>query len=198
MEGKISLREKIILGVLVLLLIGGGAWRAVQVSAPAPAPEIIQAGHSGYGTGAESAEVPEPEMITVHLVGAVNNPGVHHLPAGSRVYELLEAAGGFSSEADREALNQARPLLDGEQIFIPRLGEAGQPATASDAAGKININHASASDLTALPGIGDVRAAQIVAHRDEHGFFTSLEQIMDVSGIGESIFSNIADLVTIY
>ncbi len=196
MEGKVSLREKIILGVLVLLLISGGVWRAVQVAAPKP--EIIQTGHIESSAGEEISEAAEPEMITVHLVGAVKNSGVYQLPVGSRVYELLEISGGLSDEADQEAVNQARPLLDGEQIYIHSIGEAAVPASVPGAAGKININQASARELTSLPGIGDVRANQIVSYREEHGFFTSLDQIMDVSGIGESTFDNIADQITIY
>ena len=196
MEGKVSLREKIILGILVLLLISGGVWRAVQFSAPEP--ELIQTGQGGSSPEEEISEVPEPEMITVHLVGAVDNPGVYQLPVGSRVYELLEISGGVSDEADQEAVNQARPLLDGEQIYIHSIGEAAVTASAVEATGKININQASAQELTSLPGIGDVRANQIISYRDEHGYFTSLDQIINVSGIGESTFENIVDQITIY
>lgn len=196
MEGRVSLREKIILGILVLLLISGGVWRAVQFSAPEP--EIIQIGQGGSSLEEEISEVSEPEMITVHLVGAVNKPGVYQLPVGSRVYELLEISGGFNNEADQETVNQARPLLDGEQIYINSIGEAAAPASAVGAANKININQASVQELTSLPGIGDVRANQIISYREEHGYFTSLDQIMDVSGIGESTFENIADQITIY
>jgi len=186
-----GLKEKIVLGLLVLLLIAGVIWRAAQVAAPTP--EIIQSGHIEE----EEFEAAEPELIIVHLAGAVNNPGVYHLPADSRVYELLEAGGGFSEDADYEALNQARPLLDGEQIYVHRAGANrvnGSPAASS----KININHATAAELTALPGIGDVRAEQIVNHREKHGFFSDPIEIMDVSGIGESTFNNIAEMITVY
>lgn len=196
MEKLNSLREKIVIGFLVLLLIGGGVWRAVETSAPGG--EIVLAGQQQQSLSADHDLVEEPEMITVHLVGAVNNPGVYHLPEGSRVFELLEIGEGFSEDADHEVLNQARPLLDGEQIYIHRIGEMTRSSTVQDGGGKININRASASDLTALPGIGDVRANQIVAHREAHGFFTDLEQIMDVSGIGQTTFNNIADQITIY
>ncbi len=196
LEGRVSPKEIIILGVVVLLLAGGGIWRAVQVSSPGT--EIIQAGSYGGSEAEAKSENTEPEMLTVHLVGAVKNPGIYMLPAGSRVYELLEQGGGFSSEADRETLNQARPLMDGEQIYIHRLGETPGPGESSGGGGKININRATASELTALPGIGEVRANQIVAHREEHGHFTDPAQIMDVSGIGDSTFNNIADKITIY
>ena len=196
MEETKNLREKIVIGFLVLLLIGGGVWRAVQTSAPGG--EVALVGQQQESFSADHDLVDEPEMITVHLVGAVNNPGVYQLPVGSRVFELLEIGGGFSEDADQEALNQARPLLDGEQIYIHRTGETERSPSMPDGGGKININRASASDLTALPGIGDVRANQIVAHRENLGFFTDLEQIMDVSGIGQTTFNNIADQITIY
>ena len=195
MEKTNSLREKVVIGFLVLLLVGGGVWRAVQTSAPGG--EVALAGQQ-QNRSEDYDQVEEPELITVHLVGAVSNPGVYKLPEGSRVFELLELGGGFSEDADREALNQARPLLDGEQVYIHRAGEAERSLSTSNGGGKININRASASDLTALPGIGDVRANQIVAHRETHGYFTDLEQIMDVSGIGQTTFNNIADQITIY
>ncbi len=186
-----GLKEKIVLGLLVLLIIVGVIWRAVEVAAPTP--EIIQAGQIEE----EAREDAEPELIIVHLAGAVKNPGVYHLPTGSRVYELLEAGGGFNEDADYETLNQARPLLDGEQIYVRRAGET--PANGSSAApSKININHATAAELTELPGIGEVRAEQIVNHREKHGFFSDPTEIMDVSGIGEATFNNIAGLITIY
>ncbi|MGM0651848.1 MAG: helix-hairpin-helix domain-containing protein [Bacillota bacterium] len=195
MEGMNNLREKFVIGFLVLLLIGGGVWRAVQTSSPGG--ELALAGQNQQSFTDDDSVV-EPEMITVHLVGAVNEPGVYQLPAGSRVFELLKIGGGFSEDAEQEVLNQARPLFDGEQVYIHRTGETERSPSMSDGGGKININQASASELTALPGIGDVRANQIIAHRETNGFFTDLEQIMDVSGIGQATFNNIADQITIY
>ncbi len=194
MEGKIAVREKVMLGVLVLLLITGGVWRAANYYR-APGPEIARIDQNEEESLSEDA--PGPVMISVHLVGAVNKPGVYKLTEGSRVYELLEMGGGFTGEADREGLNQARPLLDGEQIYVARLGEE-QPAARDGGSTLININRASASDLTALPGIGEVRATQIVEHREKHGYFQTKEDIMDVSGIGQATFDNFADKITIY
>ncbi len=192
MEGKIELREKIILGVLVLLLVVGGVWRVVD--SLILSPEItLNDSDKVQGPPVEA----EPEMISVHLVGAVENPGVYEMPEGSRIYELLELAGGFIDEADRDFLNQARPIYDGEQVHVPQVGEE-QKTSVSGGITLININKATASELTALPGIGDVRAGQIVDHRESQGLFTTIDEIMDVSGIGEATFNNFADLITIY
>ncbi len=138
----------------------------------------------------------EPVLISVHLVGAVNMPGVYHLPEGSRVYELLEMGGGFTEEADRESLNQARPLFDGEQVFVNKCGSE-QPVQEANT-GLININRATANELTALPGIGEVRAAQIVEFREKNGYFKAPEDLMDVSGIGQATYDAIVEQITIY
>ncbi|MBM4234924.1 MAG: ComEA family DNA-binding protein [Firmicutes bacterium] len=192
-----GLQEKIILGLLVLLLIGGGLWRAVQHKATEfgamQAGFIRQTGDTGV-LGDQG-----PDQITVHLVGAVASPGVYHLPVGSRVYELLEMGGGLMEEADSEGLNQARPLLDGEQVFVGTRAEAGEsPRSGLSQEGKININLATTAELMALPGIGEVRAKQIIEYRDKNGFFTDPRELMDVSGIGEKTYSSIAELITIY
>lgn len=193
-ERKTIIREKVVLGVLVLLLVVGGAWRAVNnYRVPEPAVERVEQNN----IAGQTEEEIEPALISVHLVGAVNKPGVYQLPEGSRVYELLELGGGFTDEAEKEALNQARPLLDGEQIYVHRVGEA-PPAYRNGEVSLVNINRASAAELTALPGIGEVRAAQIVEHRERHGYFKAKEDIMEVGGIGQATFDNIVELITIY
>lgn len=179
--GSLSLREKVILSFLVLLLIAGAVWKAVQTRAPDV--EYIES---------QPAEE-QPEMITIHLVGQIKNPGVYHLPAGSRVYEALEQAGGVTPEADLTRVNLARPLYDGEQLNIA--GYSDQPPPGE---GKININLATEEELMALPGIGAVRARRIVEHRNRYGYFTDITQLMEVNGIGEGIFNGLKDFVTIY
>lgn len=192
-----GLQEKLILGLLVLLLIGGGFWRAAQHKNPEFG--ALQAGFTRQTDDTIAPDEQEAEMITVHLVGAVTIPGVYHLPAGSRVYELLEMGGGLTEEADTEGLNQARPLLDGEQVWVGTRVEAGESQrSALSQEGKININRATTTELMALPGIGEVRARQIVEYRDKNGLFTDPRELMDVSGIGEKTYSSLADLITIY
>jgi len=195
MWSDFSLREKILLALLVLLLLGGALWKA------APAVLFpIRSDSPAEGGGLQPVEPapapePEPEMIVVHLVGAVKEPGVYHLPAGSRVYELIEAAGGALEDADTDSINLARPLYDGEQVAVPRRGEAAATAPAEN---KVNINKASLEELVTLPQIGEGRAKRIIEHREKYGPFTDIKEIMDVSGIGEGIFNQIKDLITVY
>ena len=166
---------------------------------------------------AEIADDKEPQTICVHVCGAVKNPDVYELPEGSRVYEAVQAAGGFTEEADSTYVNQAQKLSDGVKLVIPTLeqtdavgaederqtsfgimgepdGESGQDA-ASD--GKININTATEAELCNIPGIGAVRAAAIIAYRQEKGSFSSIEEIKNVSGIKEGTYEKIKDSIKI-
>lgn len=168
----------------------------------------------------EQSEMPdnkEPQKIYVHVCGAVRNPDVYELPEGSRVYEAVQAAGGFTDEADSSYVNQAQKLSDGVKLVIPTLeqtdavgtedegqapiGIVGEPEEESgqDAAsdGKVNINTASETELCNIPGIGAVRAAAIIAYRQEKGGFSSIEEIKNVSGIKEGTYEKIKDSIKI-
>jgi competence protein ComEA len=149
-----------------------------------------------------------PQPLRVYVSGAVAQPDVYELPADCIVRDAVGAAGGFAADADRERINLARPLYDGEQVYVPCMGEdnppvtplAGPPATAAPAAasgGKVNINTASAQELESLPGIGPALAQRIVECRTTHGPFHSIEEIKNVSGIGEAIFEKLKDLIEI-
>ncbi len=193
------INEKAIVGLLILLLVGGGLWRSGHLNSGSRELTLIP--HSEETQQAwDAGESEKVELITVHLTGAANNPGIYHLPAGARVYELLNLAGGLSIEADPESLNQARPLMDGEQIHIARQGEQPVPAAMNSQSGvrQVNINTAGQAELSTLPGIGEVRAGQIIAHREKYGFFKDPRELMDVSGIGEKTYENLADMITIY
>ncbi|MDO4620929.1 MAG: ComEA family DNA-binding protein, partial [Lachnospiraceae bacterium] len=143
--------------------------------------------------------------LYVYICGAVRRSGVYILPAGSRITDAVKAAGGLLPDADETAVNQAALLTDGEQITVPHTGEqtavriAGQTSSAgtADAAGKININTADAGTLQQLSGIGASRAADIIAYRDMHGAFQSIEEIMNVSGIKTALFEKIRDRICI-
>ena len=138
------------------------------------------------------------DTICVHVTGYVRNPGVYHVPAESRVYEVIALAGGFLDEADKDYLNQASILTDGQKL---RIYSKNETATASqiissesaedDGTKLVNINTASKEELMTLPGIGESRAESIIAYREENGGFKSIEDIMKVSGIKDAAFSKI-------
>lgn len=144
------------------------------------------------------------EKIFVDIAGAVNLPDVYELPEGCRLQEVIERAGGFSEEADdnyiAQNLNLAQVLQDGEKIYIPKESETapaadeiGQGRVAGEVTGKININTATSSELESLPGIGSVRAKQIIEDRP----YKSIEEIQKVSGIGPKTFEKLKDKITI-
>ncbi len=148
-----------------------------------------------------------PASIWVDVRGAVNQPGVYALPVGSRVQDALARAGNVLVNADTRALNLARRVNDGEQIYVPMLGEAtpvpptassGKSApTATRALSKLNINTASLAELDTLPGIGPAIAQRIIDYRTQNGDFKTIEEIKKVRGIGDALFNQIKDLITV-
>jgi len=188
-------REMALLGLLgVAGVTGVGLWyvralpRPVEVRAPVAAPAVT----------------PSPTVLVVHVAGWVRRPGVYELREGDRVIDAIEAAGGPRNGADLGALNLAGLLVDAQQVLVPRAA-AGLPAPAASSGIEVgtttpqlvNVNSATAEELETLPGIGEVLGAAIVAYREEHGPFTSVDQLLDVSGIGEVTLGEIRDLVTV-
>ena len=160
----------------------------------------------------------------VHVLGAVRRSGVVELPASSRVGDALERAGGATDDADLDRLNLARVLTDGERLYVPRVGQqevpealgpmadgaaAGPTATAGAGSGGgsagtggeesavVDLNTADQTALETLPGIGPGLAGRIIAWRDEHGRFTAVEDLLDVSGIGDVRFAELRDRVRV-
>lgn len=192
-----------LVAVLAVTLGGAGLWyvrslpRPVQVAAEAPTSATAPAGPTGLGASPGPAAI-----VLVDVAGWVRDPGVYEFADGARVIDAIEAAGGARPGALLEALNLAAPLSDGTQILVPREGDQlAQPVpggTVPGAAGAlVNVNTASAAELEALPGVGEVIAQRIVDHRTANGPFTSVEQLLDVSGIGDSILESIRELVTV-
>jgi len=147
--------------------------------------------------------VPTEKPIVVYITGAVPRPGVYALPDGARVQDVISAAGGFLAEAQKEGINLARLLEDGEQLDIPytegfspviptAIPELVQPST-----DLININTASAGELDSLPGIGAKTAQKIIEYRTQNGPFIAIEDIINVSGVGPGTFERIKDLITV-
>lgn len=134
--------------------------------------------------------------IVVHIAGAVNRPGVYVLPSGSRVYEAIQKAGGETGEADIDSLNLARIVKDGEKIYLPKKGETVKNS-GEETGRKLNLNSASLEELEELPGIGEELAKRIVDYREKNGPFTSIEEVMNVTGIGRKKFESIKDKVCV-
>lgn len=182
--------------VLAAILVAAAVWYVRAL----PKPVAITATAPGGVTAAASSS-PTPTPILVDVAGAVREPGVYGFVLGDRVIDAIERAGGARRAADLSALNLAAPLADGTQILVPQAGAtasgAAAAATGTTAGGLINVNTADATTLEELSGIGEVLAAAIVSYRDEHGPFTSVEQLMDVSGIGPATLEEIRDQVTV-
>jgi competence protein ComEA len=156
---------------------------------------VVEAGAPAPTTTPTSAGL----EVVVHVVGQVVAPGLVHLPAGSRLADALDAAGGATPEADLAAVNLARVLTDGEQIVVPRPGEqlAGAIDAGSSGPGAMDLNAAGTGELDTLPGVGPVIAQRIVDWRTDHGGFGSVEELGEVSGIGPSLLDGVRDLVRV-
>lgn len=155
---------------------------------------------------------PTAAPIAVHVIGAVPRPGLYEFPEGARVQDALDAAGGLLAEGNADALNLAALLQDGQQLDVPyQNGVAEAPAATEAPASReipgaatetnsdvelVNINTASLDELDALPGIGPTTAQKIIDYRDENGPFSTIEDIMNVSGIGPATFEEIQTLIT--
>jgi competence protein ComEA len=155
---------------------------------------------------APSPQETSPATVLVHVAGEVQQPGVYELAAGDRVIDAIEAAGGVTESADADALNYARPLVDGEQVYVPKPGEAPPAAegagvsgggSAGGQGGLVNLNTATSAELETLPRIGPAMAQRIIDYRDQHGGFTSVDELLEVAGIGEATYAGLKDLVTV-
>ncbi len=140
----------------------------------------------------------ELEMLIVHVSGAVGSPGVYSLPSTARVVDAVEAAGGPSPDADLHQLNLAALLVDGQQIRVPVPGEViRSPEQAAGEGEPVDLNRADATRLQTLPGVGPATADAIVTFRDEHGPFRTIDDLLDVPGIGPSKLAAIADAAVV-
>jgi competence protein ComEA len=182
----------------------GAAASAFTSTAPGPATPTAGARTDAGGVTAPGGVT---GGVTVHVVGQVRHAGVFRLPAGSRVSDAIARAGGATRGADLAAINLARALVDGEQVRVPKPGEAvatpsgPQGAATPGATGVpgvlVNLNTATQAQLEELPGVGPVLAQRILDWRSEHGRFTSVDELGEVSGIGEKIFAQLQPKVTV-
>ena len=217
--------SRMIGSVLSVAFVGVAGWWLVQVPPPPPEASLsfastTVAANTTIGVSASSINT-TPQIITVHVAGAVKNPGVYRLKYGSRINDGLVAAGGATSAANLDVINLATVLNEGEQIYVPKRGEkphvitnrpqaggVGGAAGAGGAAGvggatgaggatnggasqQININLASVVELEQLPGVGPATAKAIVAYREKFGAFLKVEDLLKVRGIGPAKLSEI-------
>lgn len=186
-------RRWLLAGAVAVLALGAGAWYGRGVAVPAapvaPVPRSQAAGVPTTSVG-----------LAVHVTGWVVRPGVVEVVAGSRVGDALAAAGGARPGAALDSVNLAESLVDGQQVVVPGPGQE-QPRSGGSSAGKtggpIRLNSATAQELESLPGVGPVLAERIVAQRESRGPFETVEDLLEVSGIGESKLASIRDLVVV-
>lgn len=190
-----SPRFKVRLGVVVVLaLLGVSAMVLVSAFGAAGKTETIPERSPAV------ASSPAVSGIYVHILGAVASPGLYRLSEGARGVDAVGAAGGFTADADRGQLNLARIVTDGEQIYVPVVGEAAAAVAvpgASDSSGLVNINTADSAALETLPRIGPAVAQRIISWRDTNGRFSTVDDLLAVPGIGEKTLDGFRSLVTV-
>ena len=178
------------------------AWRVLAApAAGAPEAHLPLATRSVAGTGAVAAATSRGAEVVVHVAGAVVTPGVYRLSDGARTIDAISAAGGARGDADLARVNLAARLSDGLRVYVPVIGETAAPIVdgSSDAAasGPVNLNAATADQLDALPGVGPATATAIIAYRRDHGPFASIEELLEVPGIGPSKLAQIRSLIVV-
>ncbi len=177
----------------------GAALSSTQETGTGTDEQASQNQNTEEGTSGDAAET--ADTVCVFVCGEVVSPGVYYFPEGSRKVDAVEAAGGFTENANTDYVNLAELLTDEMQLYIPAVGEetkiagTGTAATETEAAnaGKINLNTATAAELCRLNGIGESRAQAIIQYREENGAFQTVDELTQVSGIGESTLEKIRD-----
>ena len=169
------------LGLLLIAIAAGVWWGGGRSEAPPTSPDT-------YSTVTSATP---PATITVHVAGLVSRPGLVELTEGSRVADAIAAAGGMLPAANAASINLAALVADGDQIVILGPGGVAGPSGAKSPSGRLDLNRATAAELDALPGVGPVIAERIISFREEFGPFQSVDDLLDVPGIGEA---RLADL----
>lgn len=219
--GKLLGHKVVVVAMLVVIAMAsglamasfGGASGGVTFERTDGASSSVGSG-SDDGTNDQNSDDDSPEAsvdteVYVDVDGAVASPGVYRLKDGARAAQAIEAAGGLTPDADVTGLNRATRVADGQKIYVPKVGEqsanagggaddvaAASPGV-SDATGLVNINTANASELQTLSGIGPSMAQSIIDERTQNGAFTSVDDLMRVSGIGEKKFAKIKDCICV-
>jgi competence protein ComEA len=206
---ELGLSPRTALAGFAVCLVGLLAWVWLRSPAPPAAEADVPLATAPAAPAAGPAVSSAPstgEVVLAHAAGAVRRPGLYELSAGDRVADLLAAAGGATRRADLDRVNLAAPVADGTQIVVPEIGEVitaptgptgSSSADPSRPAAPVDLNTADAGALDTLPGVGPATAAAILEYRDANGPFASVEDLIDVPGIGEAKLAALADLVTV-
>lgn len=207
-------------GAVVLVavaVVSGLVWYQISAGASSPTDgtgatadaTAAASGEPSTTAGPGSTSTTRPSELVVHVAGAVANPGIVSLPAGARVVDAIDAAGGPAADADLDRLNLAATVTDGQRVAVGRPGEplpaaAGGAGDGGSASGDpaasgapLDLNLASQADLEELPGIGPVLATAILSERERRGGFESVADLRGVRGIGEKRFADLRELVTV-
>ncbi|MCD5347326.1 ComEA family DNA-binding protein [Agromyces sp. S2-1-8] len=214
---RASPRVRLGVGAAVALFIAAVVVAAVMSFAASGGGEQGEVGFAGNGASGAGASgdaaatvaTAAPPVVLVHVLGAVASPGIVQLDEGARVVDAIAAAGGLTAEADPAGVNLARAVADGEQLIVPKVGEVPAVGAAGDGAaaggtgaggagdGKVHLNTADVAELDMLPRIGPALAQRIIDWREANGPFTSTDQLLDVAGIGDAVYSGLVDLVAL-
>lgn len=194
-------RGRLVAAVVATIAVAAIAVLLLRPAGAAPAPELDLPRATESSSPAPAASLPT-QIVVVQAAGAVARPGLYRLPSGTRVDDLVQAAGGLAPDADPDRLNLAALLTDGEKVYVPRVGEsvpadaAGSDSTAS-ATGPIDLNAATIAQLETLPGIGPATAQAIVDYRTQHGRFRAVDDLLNVRGIGPAKLDALKGLVRV-
>ncbi len=206
---RLGLTPTGVLGLAAACVVAGsGAWWALRPPPAPPVETLLPGVEDAGGLVPAASTTSSPATIVVHVDGAVRRPGVHELAAGSRVVDAVEAAGGLTADADTRRVNLAALLADGVRVWIPRMGEDGPAAplavtgTPPGTSGgvpdaPVDVNRADAAQLETLPGVGPAIAAAIVETREARGGFASVDELLEVPGIGPARLARLRDRVTV-
>lgn len=203
-----------VLGTILVMLIGFFAWSNV-IKTTADAQSDLPALSTTFSASSSASDLKtersssqtETQKVFVDIKGAVKNEGVYELSSGSRVTDVVKLAGGFTEDADKKSVNLAEKVTDESMIYVARVGESVAPATTNSQANgsaqqeessdKINLNTATLAELQTISGIGAKRAQDIIDYRDANGGFSSVDDLANVSGIGEKTLEKLKSEVTV-
>lgn len=197
-------RVPVVIGIALVALVVCALIAWTVLGAASSPGIVVEKGGEGESSQADVAPEQAERTVFVHVAGAVVAPGMYELRDPARVQDAIAAAGGFAEGAAEQSVNLARTLADGEQIMVaeaadPALASSGEvpPTSGAVVAGKVNINLASSSELQTLSGVGEATAEKIIAYRESHGSFKSIEELKNVSGIGDKKFEKLKDAIVV-